>query len=170
MSELSFSHYMRIDSPETERLFRDDMNAAGYYAFYAFAEQFREGLRQYGDDGRERYGELLRLGRELFPDPMRFSPSFREIWDEFESVRLAKNEALDAVPPGERDGEWQVLIDNPYVTQQVVCYTGLPFLEASYLYGYFRRELKPNEVLRLQRVTPCLVSSGSPEQSFFPST
>ncbi|MFD0670212.1 hypothetical protein [Cohnella sp. GCM10027633] len=170
MSELSFSYYMQIDSPETERMFRDGMNAAGYFAFYAFAEQFRECLRQYGDEDRSRFGKLLRRGRELFPDPMRFSPSFREIWDEYDRILAAKNEALDAVPPADRAGEWQVLIDNPYHTGQVVCYPGLPFLEASYLYGYFQRELKPNEVLRLQRVTNSLVASGNAEQSFFPSS
>lgn len=170
MSELSFRYYMQLESPETERMFRDDMNTAGYFAFYAFAEQFREGLRHYDDEDRARYGELLWRSRALFPDPMRFSPSFREIWDEYEAIYAAKNEALDSVPQAARDGEWQVLLDNPYVTQQVVCYTGLSFLEAAYLYGYFRRELKPNELLRLQQITHCLTASGSTEQSFFPST
>lgn len=170
MSELTFSYYMQIDSKASERLFREGVEASGYFAFYAFAEQFRDGLKQYGDSEIELYGRLIRRGRELFPDPLRFSPSFREIWDEFEQIYRAKNEALVAVSPSERDGEWQVLIDNPYVTQQVVCYPSLAFKDASYLYGYFRRELKPNEVLRLLRVTPCLSASGSLEQSFFPST
>lgn len=170
MSELTFRYYMQIDSPESERLFRDGMNASGYFAFYAFAEQFKEALRAYGDEQRERYGELLRRSRALFPEPVRFSPSFRELWDEYERIYRTKNEALAAIPPEEREGEWQVLLDNPYVTQQTACYTALPFLEAAYLYGYFMRELKPNEVLRLQKITHCLSASGSAEESFFPST
>ncbi|MFC5531956.1 hypothetical protein [Cohnella yongneupensis] len=170
MSDLSFRYYMQIESPETERLFQEGMNASGYFAFYTFAEQFREGLRHYDEADRESYGRLIRLGRELFPDPSKFSPSFREVWDEFDRIYASKNEALAAIPPSERDGEWQVLIDNPYVTQQVVCYPSLSFLEGSYLYAYFQRELKPNELLRLQKVTHCLSAKGSMEESFFPST
>ena len=161
---------MQIDSPESERLFREGMNASGYFAFYAFAEQFREALRAYGDDEKSLYGDLLRRGRALFPDPVRFSPSFRELWDEYDRIYRTKNEALDAVPPEERAGEWQVLLDNPYVSQQTVCYSGMTFVEASYLYAYFMRELKPNEILRLQKIARSLSASGSAEESFFPST
>ncbi|MBO9599913.1 MAG: hypothetical protein J7559_19090 [Cohnella sp.] len=170
MSQLSFAYYTQIESPETERLFREEMNVSGYFAFYAFAEQFREGLRLYDETQIELYGRLLERSRGLFPEPARFSPSFDELWDEFEGIYRAKNEAIAAIPVSERNGEWQVLIDNPYSTQQVVCYPGLSFIEAAYLYGYFQRELKPNELLRLQRITHCISVRGSKEQSFFPST
>lgn len=170
MSRLSFAYYMQLDSEESELLFREEMNASGYFAFYTFAEQFREGLRQYGHDERELYARLLERNRRLFPEPSRFSPSFAELWDEFELILRGKNEALDAIPASESEGEWQVLLDNPYSTQQVVCYPSLSFLEAAYLYAYFQRELKPNELLRLQRITHRLAVRGSAEESFFPST
>lgn len=160
---------MQLESPESERLFQEEMNASGYFSFYAFAEHFREGLRQYDDTHIELYARLLERSRKLFPEPARFSPSFSELWDEIEGIYRAKTEALSAVPASEREGEWQVLIDNPYVTHQVVCYPSLSFIEAAYLYGYFQRELKPNELLRLQRITNCIAVRGSVKESFFPS-
>ncbi|MFC5467578.1 hypothetical protein ACFPPD_02540 [Cohnella suwonensis] len=168
MSELTFYHYMRMDSGQPEQTYRAAMEKAGYFAFYTFAEGFRNGLREYAEEDSPLYSRLLARARRLFPEPERFSPSWGGLWDEFDLIFAAKNEALAAVPVSKRDGEWQILIDNPYSHNQVVCYTTLPFLEASYLYGYFQRELKPHEVLRLQRITERLQTNGRKEASIFP--
>jgi hypothetical protein len=77
---------------------------------------------------------------------------------------------LSCIPAEDRAGEWQVLIDNPYVPQQVVCYPALTFLDAAYMYGYFQRELKPHECLRLQKVTHLLIKNGDKEASILPYT
>lgn len=145
---------------EEGRLFREEMERAGYYSFFAFVEQFRTALKTYIDDEAEFTLEQVRRGRLLFPNPERFSPSWEKLWDEFEALCLAKNETLSSIPLSERDGEWQVLIDNPYLPEQVVCYPALPFGEASYMYAYFQRELKPNENLRLQKITQLLCRNG----------
>ncbi|MFC5403637.1 hypothetical protein [Cohnella soli] len=168
MSELAFHHYMRMNSSQLEQTYKEAMEKAGYFAFYTFVEDFRNGLRGYADSEIELFARLLARSRELFPLPERFSPSWGGLWDEFEMIIAAKNEALASVSATERDGEWQIILDNPYSHNSVVCYTALPFLEASYLYGYFQRDLKPHELLRLQRVSVILQTNGRKEASILP--
>jgi hypothetical protein len=170
MSELTFHHYMRIVGEEPEQAFKSAMEASGYFSFYKFAEDFRNGLKSYSDADITHYGHKLDRARSLFPTPEQFSPSWGVLWEEFGIIFHAKNEALSAIPVSARDGEWQVLIDNPYTHQQVVCYPSLAFLEAAYMYGYFQRDLKPHECLRLQKVTELLLAYGRKEASIFPDS
>lgn len=160
MPELSLDRFAALRAERELSIFRDEMLSAGYAAFYAFVEQFRAALKGYADEEVPRVAELIGQGRKTFPDPGRFSPSWARVWEQFERIAAAKNEALAAVRPADRTGEWQVLIDNPYRPQQVVCYPELSFLDAAYAYGYFRLELEPNEVLRLQKVELALRAQG----------
>ncbi len=161
-SDLSFRRFRELSDPAELREFRTEMEKAGYPAFFAFAEAFREAIKGYADDEATAMLELIRRAREWFPAPGRFSPAWERLWQEFERICAGKNEILAAIPPGEREGEWQVLIDNPYVPQQIACYPGLTFGEAVYLFAYFRLDLAPNEYLRLQRVTNVVTVTGTP--------
>lgn len=168
MTELTFQCFVRLDPGEPELRFGAAMNAAGYFAFYRFAEDFRGGLRGCADGDFALYRTALRRAASLFPLPGKFSPAFQSLWEEFAVILDAKEACCAAVPEDARGGEWQVLIDNPYVHRQVVCYPGLAFAEAAYMYGYFRRELQPHEILRLQRVTDALTISGDRQRSTMP--
>ena len=64
------------------------------------------------------------------------------------------------VPPGDREGEWQILMDNPYTNQEVVCYPGLTFDDAANLFAYFRPNLVKNEYLRMQKVSTAITEHG----------
>jgi hypothetical protein len=168
MSELTFLQYMRISDQQSELTFKTGMEAAGYFSFYKFVEDFRGGLKSYSDEEAANYGVYLERARSLFPAPERFSPSWDALWEEFELIYASKNEVLQSIPASAREGEWQVIIDNPYSHQPVVCYPSLAFVEAAYMYGYFQRELKPNECLRLQKVTELLIAHGDKKASIFP--
>jgi hypothetical protein len=170
MSELTFLHYMQITQQESEQAFKSAMEVSGYFAFYKFAEDFRKGLKSYSDTDIIHYRYKLERAQALFPTPEQFSPSWSVLWEEFNIIFNAKNEALLAIPTSAREGEWQVLIDNPYTHQQVICYPSLVFLEAAYMYGYFQRDLKPHECLRLQKVTELLLVYGRKEASIFPDS
>jgi len=170
MSESAFHQYMRAEPEELEQTYSERIALGGYFSFYRFIEDFRDCLKTYADDDTGLVRRKLSRARELFPDPERFSPSWAAVWDEFELIFGIKNDVLAAIPVAERGGEWQILLDNPYSHQQVVCYPGLPFLEAAYLYGYFQRELKPNELLRLQKVSDLLSVNGSKAASLLPET
>lgn len=159
-TDLSFRRFRELTDPAELQTFRTEMEKTGYPAFFSFAEDFREAIRQYADDEAPAILELIRRARECFPNPGRFSPAWERLWHEFEGICTGKNEVLASIPPHEREGEWQVLLDNPYVPQQVVCYPGLTFGEAVYLFAYFRLELAPNEYLRLQRVMNVMTITG----------
>jgi len=160
-TDLSFRRFRELDGDAELRAFREGMERAGYSAFFAFVSDFREAIKRYTDEEAAAMAALIERARALFPVPGRFSPAWENVWTELERICAAKNEALAAIPPAARDGEWQVLIDNPYVSQPVVCYPGLSFLDAVYLFGYFRQDLAPNERLRLQRVTDVWDTTGS---------
>ncbi|TVY02256.1 hypothetical protein [Cohnella terricola] len=168
MSESVFHQFMRAESEELEQSLIAKINSGGYSAFYEWIEDFRDGLKIYSEDRIPHYQRKLARARELFPEPQRLSPSWSGIWDEFELIFACKNEVLAAIPEDKREGEWQILLDNPYSHQQVVCYPGLSFLEAAYLYGYFQRELKPNEVLRLQKIAELISVNGRKDLSLLP--
>jgi hypothetical protein len=168
MSKLTFQHYMHITGEESEQEFKLAIQSAGYFSFYKFVEDFRDGLKRYSDSDRAHYGFYLERARKLFPKPEQFSPSWDTLWEDFDLIYTSKNDVLVAIPDSDRTGEWQVLIDNPYTHQQVVCYPSLAFLEAAYMYGYFQRDLKPHECLRLQKVTNLLLTHGRKEASIFP--
>lgn len=168
MPDLSFHAYRSLSASAQRNEFRAAMESEGYYAFFAFVEEFKETLKQYGDAEIEEIGKLLRNGRADFPAPGRFSPSWEHLWQELDGIYAAKNETLAQIPASEREGEWQVLIDNPYSSGQVVCYPGLTFTDASYLFAYFQKDLKPNEFLRLQKVSHIMVKTGRKEASILP--
>jgi hypothetical protein len=133
--------------------FLKSMDAKGYFAFYEFVEEVREALKKYGDAEIEDMGRLISRLRADFPAPERYSPAWSGLWDVLAGIYQAKNEIMSEVPPAERGGEWQVQIDNPYTTEQAACYPGLSFADAAYLFAYFKQGLKPNEYLRLQKVS-----------------
>jgi hypothetical protein len=155
-----FEQFASAASVETQALVREAVASLGYPAFYQIVEGFTGKMKSFADADTAEVEALLARGRTLFPEPVRFSPSWEKLWDELEQVARFKKEALASVPVSERDGEWQVIMDNPYSNQEVVCYPALTFMEGAYLYGYFRQQLEKNEYIRLQKVQTLLMSYG----------
>lgn len=150
--------------PGEEAAFGEELRAGGFSAVRVFLEDFRAFLKQYDEPLQEEAERLIGRGRAALPDAGRISPSWSRIWSEFTDIAAYKKDVFNRIPPDDRDGEWQVLIDNPFTNGQIAVYPGLSFLEAAYLYAYFRTDLMPNEVIRMQRVHTVLTDSGrSPE-------
>lgn len=170
MSEISLSVYRALATDEQRTAFRQALAAKGYSAFFAFVEDLRNVLRTYDESEQQDIGRLLQRCRADFPEPQRYSPSWAELWNEFDHLYAAKNGVMREISASERDGEWQVLIDNPFLPHQVVCYPSLTFRDAAYTYAYFQKDLKPNEILRLQKVSHLLTTSGRKEVSMLPDT
>jgi len=170
MSETSLAIYRALTASDERTAFRQTMETKGYRAFFTFVDDFRNLLKRYAEPESEEVGELIRQARADFPNPQQFSPSWDNLWEVFEAIYAAKNETLADVPAPERDGDWQVLIDNPYLPHHVVCYPGLAFVDAAYTYAYFQQELKPNEVLMLQKVSHVHIKNGRKEASMLPDT
>lgn len=133
----------------------------GYSSFSDLLLHLRMKLRSFEDGDTAELLSLIDKARVIFPEPGRISPSWEYVWDELGKIILYKQDVLQSVPPDQRAGEWQVIMDNPYTHEERVCYPGLAFVEGAYLYSYFRLGLKKNEYVRLQKVESVIISFGS---------
>jgi hypothetical protein len=133
----------------------------GYSAFHQLLEGCRQHLRVIRDEELQKIRHLLDTAKRLFPDPGLFSPSWLHIWQELEQMVAIKSNLMKTVPLKEREGEWQVILDNPFTIEEIVCHPGLTFDEASYLFSYFRLGLEKNEYIRLQKIQNMMVDVGS---------
>jgi len=139
----------------------DEARQQGYTYFRNFLEALRDQLKLADEDQLPQTYALLAKAREAFPAPGEISPSWTYIWDEMAHLLDCKKEAMAHIPPADREGEWQIIMDNPYTNESIVCYPGLSFLEAAYLYGYFRPGLKRNEYIRMQKIVSMFEYTGS---------
>lgn len=133
----------------------------GYSPFHELLEGLKLRLAASAEDGLDEVKELIRKGRLAVPEPGLISPAWEKVWDDQELLVKYKEEALQAVPADSRDGEWQIVMDNPFTNDGIACYPGLSFVEAAYLYAYFRKDLKKTEYLRLQKVVNLLKVEGA---------
>lgn len=139
---------------------KQSIERGGYDAFRVFIDQWEQALKEVEEDGFDELEERLAWCREAFPEPVRFSPVWQVVWDELGEKLRWKRYVFESVPPGEREGEWQIIMDNPYMNQGIVCYPALSFLEAAYLFGYFKPTLANNEYLRVQKIVNALEVTG----------
>ncbi|MEK8128424.1 hypothetical protein WMW72_10960 [Paenibacillus filicis] len=153
--------FEKAASEEELLQFQQKVTEGGFTAFRLFLEGFRSKLKEYVDQECTAVAERLATARRLFPEPTRFSPSWAAIWDEFEEIIAYKLTVLQSIQGEERDGEWQILIDNPYTNSDLVCYPSLTFFEGAYMYAYFRSDLKQNEFIRLQKIQTVILAFGS---------
>lgn len=141
--------------------FQTFLREEGFTGFRLFIEGFRERLKRFDDHEVETVRTLLQRAKTLFPDPSAFSPSWALIWEEFDQIISYKELVMETVSVEEREGEWQVLLDNPFTNSDLVCYPSLSFLEGAYMYAYFRSDLKQNEYIRLQKIQNVIMAFGS---------
>ncbi|WP_282935266.1 hypothetical protein [Paenibacillus sp. RC67] len=148
-------------SEEELASWKTSIDEGGYSAFHMLLEGFKNTLKKLQEYEKESIYAWITKAREMFPSPEQFSPSWSDIWDELQQMAEIKTKLLQTVSPEERDGEWQLILDNPHSIQEVVCHPGLTFDEASYLYSYFRPGLQKNEYIRLQKIQSMVMEVGS---------
>ncbi|WP_274650709.1 hypothetical protein [Paenibacillus humicola] len=139
----------------------EGMRSEGFAAVRRFLDDFRGYLREFDETECGQAAELLRLGRLVLPEPGRISPSWTYIWQEFDGIIRTKRYLFGSIPERGRVGEWQVLLDNPFSNQNIAVYPGLTFLEAAYMFAYFRTDLTNNEYIRLQKVDTVVTFTGA---------
>mgnify|MGYP001221514407 FL=1 len=160
-----FARFRELE-PGREAAFGEELAAGGFAAVRVFLDEFRAFLKECDEPQQEEAERLIGRGRIALPEPGRISPAWARIWDEFASIAAYKRDVFRRIPPDQREGEWQVLLDNPYTNGQIAVYPSLTFLEAAYLYAYFRNGLEPNEFIRMQRISTILQDNG---RSYGPS-
>lgn len=161
MSRNQWDHLADGITEEQLEQWQSSISDGGYSAFHMLLEGYKKRLKTMRDEEVPSFRSWLDKAARLFPEPGLFSPSWIHIWEELQQMTEIKQRILQAVPVRERDGEWQLILDNPLTIQEVVCHPGLTFDEAAYLYCYFRPGLQRNEYIRLQKIQHVLTDAGS---------
>ncbi|TVY07253.1 hypothetical protein [Paenibacillus cremeus] len=156
-----FAVFEQASSEQELEQFQSLIQKEGFTAFRHFLDGFRERLKGFDETEIEKITTLLERAKQLFPVPGHFSPVWQVVWNEFEQLIAYKITVLESIPQADRDGEWQILIDNPFTNSDIVCYPSLSFIEGAYMYAYFRTDLKQNEYIRLQKIQNLIMAFGS---------
>ncbi|MEC0226594.1 hypothetical protein [Paenibacillus alba] len=160
MTNHRFADFQSLPTCEDEKAFQKEVHAEGYSGFRRILDGLTETIKTATDADIADIELMIAKGRRLFPEPVHFSPSWECVWAELEATLAAKKHVLTTIEPANRTGEWQVIMDNPNVVQEVVCYPGLSFHDAAYLYAYFRPQLEKSEYIRLQKIQTVIQDIG----------
>ncbi|NBD23435.1 hypothetical protein [Paenibacillus glycinis] len=156
-----FARLRELRSAGDAETFGESLRRAGFTPMRRFLDEFRHYLRTYEEADCDTAASLLARAMEAVPEPGRISPSWTYIWGEYGGIVRTKAEIFRDVPKRDREGEWQVLLDNPYSNQNIAVYPGLSFMEAAYMFAYFRTELANNEYIRLQKIATVITCTGA---------
>lgn len=156
----STDYYRLLGAEQGRAALKETVERQGYDAFRLLVDRLEQELKAVDESGFDALSERLAAGRRLFPEPVRFSPAWQRVWEDLSAKLRWKRYAFECVPAGEREGEWQIVMDNPFTNHEVICYPTLSFVEAAYLFGYFKPSLENNEYLRLQKIVNTVVVTG----------
>lgn len=164
MSVTQNTHYQQLtevtDDSEAEAFGRR-LCEEGFTAVRRLLDEFRDYLKRFVDNEGEQALERLRLARIAILEPGRISPSWTYVWQEFERIIRTKIYLFQSIAEADRDGEWQVLLDNPHSNQNIAVYPALTFMESIYMFAYFRTDLTNNEYIRLQKISTVVTFTGA---------
>jgi hypothetical protein len=156
----TLDYYSQLGDESLHLSTKQLIEEAGYSAFRLLVDQLERAVKLADETNFAIVEERIRIANQMFPEPVKFSPTWQLFWVQIRTKLHWKRHAYEVVPAVERTGEWQIIMDNPYTNQEVVCYPGLSFLEAAYLFGYFKPTLEINEYIRLQKVVTALNLEG----------
>ena len=160
MNKTIFIQFQEATTIKAYDELRNMFENGGYSLFSQLLEGLKVHLVDCDETSLEQAKQLITKGRAIVPQPFVISPSWEKVWDEMERLIFHKGEALRSIPLSERAGEWQIIMDNPFTNEGISCYPALSFADAAYLYGYFRKDLRKNEYIRLQKIINVVVSQG----------
>jgi hypothetical protein len=155
-----FEQFEQASSIEGYNELRTMFEHGGYSLFSQLLTGLKQHLMSCDELGLEQAKQLIEKGKAVIPQPVLISPSWEKVWGEMERLIYYKGEALRSIPHSERNGEWQIIMDNPFTNEGISCYPALSFDDAAYLYGYFRKDLRKNEYIRLQKIVNVIMSNG----------
>ncbi|WP_308634279.1 hypothetical protein [Paenibacillus silvisoli] len=163
-----FEQLKGLKSEADIEAFGNTLKAEGFTALRHFLDDFRQYLREYEDPSCGEADELMERAQLAVPEPGRTSPSWSYIWQEYKGIIRTKRHVFESIPQEQRGGEWQVLLDNPFSNQNIAVYPGLAFIDAAYMFAYFRTELMNNEYIRLQKIATVMTFQGVDEDGLQP--
>lgn len=156
-----FEQFIEITTDEQKIQFKNSIEEAGFSAFNQLIQSIYNNLKLMEEKEFKQLKIWLELGRELFPDLVSVSPSWENTWRDTFKIYQIKVDLYKEIPEEERNGEWQVLFDNPFSTEEIVCNPNKTFAEATYLMAKYQLGIKKTEIVKLQKVTTVIIRKGT---------
>lgn len=156
LEELSF-----IRTDEQKLSFKKNIENIGFSALNRLILSFYDKLKFMEEKEFKEVKRWVELGKELFPNLFLISPSWENTWEELMGIYTIKVALFEEVPQNQRDGEWQVIFDNPLSNDEIVCNPNLSFVVATYLMAKYQLHLKKAEYVKLQKVALSITKKGN---------
>ncbi len=155
-----FEHLTKINTDEEKNDFKKNILDEGFSAINDLINGFKEKLKLMDEDEFKLVKTWLELIKELLPDVTNISPAWDRIWEHLLHIYSIKVNLYHQVSKENRDGEWQVLFDNPLSTDEIVCHPKKTFQEATYIMAKYQQYLKKAEYVRLQKMITYITEEG----------
>lgn len=156
-----FRSFINISSDAEKVAFKKEIEGTGFSALNQFINSLYDKVKNMDEKEFKEVKNWLELSKELLPDLSLYSPAWQDTWKELFYLYDTKVEIYSAVSNEERKGEWQVLFDNPFSTEQIVCHTNKTFTDAAYLTAKYQFKLRRAEYIKLQKVISVITKKGS---------
>ncbi|WP_409341173.1 hypothetical protein [Paenibacillus sp. MBLB4367] len=159
--ENALDRLVKAETQDDAEQLRKTFEQGGYSLFSELLNELKSKLTMCDETLIGEMKHCVAKGKRIVSQPESISPAWEGIWNKLEKQIELKEFVLGQIPQEERAGEWQIVMDNPFTNDGIVCYPALSFIEAAYLYAYFRVDLKKTEYIRLQKVISLIVTQGS---------
>lgn len=158
--DIWFERMTSLENEQESEQFVKEIQEQGFMALNNLINSFYEKIKEMEDKEFKQVEIWIQLGKDLLPDLATFSPTWSNTWKNLQTIFERKVEFYSQVPLAEREGEWQVLFDNPFITDDIVCNSNLKFAEATYLIAKYLLNLKKSEIVKLQKVITYAKTTG----------
>lgn len=159
-SRILFTEFINVNTPEAQSALLDKIVSTGYTHLRYLVDEMKDAIRRAEDEDFPLLTKWIAQARQMIPDPSQISPYYQAVWDQLAKILAYKQEAFHQIAKDQRQGEWQIVYNNPNTNDDLLCIPSLSFAEAAYLYAKYRLDLKKAEILRLQKVVEHLTIAG----------
>jgi hypothetical protein len=155
-----YRQFINADTHQQKEELTGILKSQGYSFINEWIIQLEKEIKWLEEKDLSRLQELLRKAEDILPEPEQHSPLWRNLWREIKLILIYKMRVFVKVEESERDGEWQVILENPASNEGLTTHAHLTFSEAAYLYAKFRKDLAVKEHISLQRVKTFIAENG----------
>lgn len=93
---------LNLEQQHELEAFGQDLVQQGFSTVRRVLDDVRNWLRSFMDEEVDEAGLLLERLKTAIPDPGKISPSWQDLWNEFDGIVRYKSELLKRIPPDQR--------------------------------------------------------------------
>lgn len=155
-----YTAFKNAHSGEDKQELVKEIENQGYTLINEWIKRLDLDLQQADEDQLKEVEKDIQTAQEVLPNPDKYSPLWVNAWKDLIAILSIKKKVFEQIPAGEREGEWQILFDNPYSTDGTVIHLKLSFPIAAYHYAKYRNGLHKHEYVTIQKAHRYITEYG----------